>query len=146
MYEHILISTDGSEVAQKGVDHGLALAKAIGAKATLVTVAETLMAYVGGDGGLSTTAYLEYTAARRQGAENLLGEAKSAADAMGVEADTVFLEDALPAEAIIETATARGCSLIVMASHGRRGLRKFILGSVTSEVLANSPIPVLVVR
>lgn len=146
MYERILISTDGSEVAQKGVDHGLSLAKAIGAKATIVMVAESLLPYVGGDGGLSASAYLEYATAQKMLAEKVLDGAKEAADRVGVEADTVCLENALPAEAIIETAKARNCDLIAMSSHGRRGLRRLILGSVTSEVLANSPIPVLVVR
>ena len=65
---------------------------------------------------------------------------------MGVEAETVYVENALPAEAIIETAKARNCSLIAMSSHGRRGLGRLVLGSVTSEVLANTSVPVLVVR
>ena len=65
---------------------------------------------------------------------------------MGVTADTVLLENALPAEAILDTAKAHGCSLIAMASHGRRGLGRLVMGSVTAEVLAHSPVPVLVVR
>jgi nucleotide-binding universal stress UspA family protein len=69
-----------------------------------------------------------------------------AAGRMGLEAEAVYLENVLPAEAIIETAKARNCSLIAMSSHGRRGLGRLILGSVTSEVLAQSPVPVLVVR
>lgn len=146
MYERILISTDGSEVAQKGVEHGLALARAIGAGATIVMVVESLLPYVGADGGLSASAYLEYANAQKTMAEKVLDEARLAADGKGVEVDTACLENILPAEAIIETARARNCGLIVMSSHGRRGLRRLILGSVTSEVLANSPIPVLVVR
>lgn len=146
MYQHVLISTDGSEVAQKGVDHGLALAKAIGAKATIIMVAESLMPYVGADGGMSASAYLDYAAVQRTAAANVLEEAKAAADRAGVEAETVCPENVPPAEAIIETAKARNCGLVVMSSHGRRGLRRLILGSVTSEVLASSPVPVLVVR
>jgi nucleotide-binding universal stress UspA family protein len=65
---------------------------------------------------------------------------------MAVMADTVLIEDALPAEAIIEAAKAHDCSLIAMASHGRRGLGRLMMGSVTAEVLAHSPVPVLVVR
>lgn len=146
MYQHILISTDGSDVAQKGVDHGLTLAKGLGAKVTIITVAERLPVYAGLDGGLSAFAYDDYAAGQREAAEKVLAGAQEAAGRIGVEADTVYLENALPAEAIVETAKARNCSLIAMSSHGRRGLGRLVLGSVTSEVLAHSPVPVLVVR
>jgi len=146
MYEHILISTDGSEVAQKGLDHGLALAKAIGARATIVTVSESVLPYVGSDIGLSSATYVEFAAHQKQTADRVLAEAAEAAGRAGVAAETVFIENAAPAMTIVDAAEARNCSLIVMASHGRRGLRRLILGSVTSEVLALSPIPVLVVR
>jgi nucleotide-binding universal stress UspA family protein len=76
----------------------------------------------------------------------VLVSAKAAADRAGVAADTLHVPDRWPADAIIEVAEARGCNLIVMASHGRRGLGRLILGSQTSEVLAHSKIPVLVVR
>lgn len=143
MYQHILISTDGSEVAQKGVDHGLTLAKGLGAKVTIITVAERLPVYAGFDG---TLAYDDYVAGQKEAAEKVLAATKAAAGRMGVEAETVYLENASPAEAIIETAKARNCSLIAMSSHGRRGLGRLVLGSVTSEVLANSSVPVIVVR
>ena len=146
MYQHILISTDGSEVAQRGVDHGLTLAKGLGAKVTVVTVAERLPVYAGFDGSLSAYAYDDYVAGQKEAAEKVLAAAKAAAGRMGVEAETVYVENALPAEAIIETAKARNCSLIAMSSHGRRGLGRLVLGSVTSEVLANSSVPVLVVH
>ena len=73
-------------------------------------------------------------------------DGKDAADRMGVEAETVHIENALPAEAIIQAAQARNCGLIAMSSHGRRGLGRLVLGSVTAEVLAHSPVPVLVMR
>ena len=66
--------------------------------------------------------------------------------ATGIEAETVYLEDAHAAEAIIETAKTHDCTIIVMSSHGRRGLGRLLLGSVTSEVLNHSSVPVLVVR
>ena len=146
MYKHILIATDGSEVAQKGVDHGLALAKALGAKATIVHSAESLMAYVGGDGGLTASAYLDYTEAQKMAAERILGRAGEAAGQAGVAADALFLQDKLPAEAILEATTAHGCDLVVLSSHGRRGIQRLLLGSVAAEVVARSPVPVLVVR
>ena len=146
MYKHILISTDGSDVAQKGLDHGLTLAKGLGAKVTIVTVTERLPVYFGLDAGMAAIPYDDFGASQRQAAQKVLAAAKAAADRIGVTAETVLLENALPAEAIIETARARDCSLIAMASHGRRGLGRLMMGSVTAEVLAHSAVPVLVVR
>jgi nucleotide-binding universal stress UspA family protein len=68
------------------------------------------------------------------------------AEQVGISVDLLHVSDAHPATAIIETAKSRGCDLIVMASHGRRGLRKLWLGSQTSEVLADGGVPVLVVQ
>lgn len=146
MYQHILISTDGSKVAQKGIDHGLGLAKALGARVTVLTVSERLPVYSVFDGGLSQSVYDDYVAAQKSGAEAILAAADAAARSLGVAAETVYLENALPADAILETAKARGCDLICMASHGRRGLGRLVLGSVTSEVLVHSSVPVLVAR
>jgi nucleotide-binding universal stress UspA family protein len=149
MYKHILVSTDGSDVAQKGVDHGLSLAKALGAKVTIITVTERYPIYadmsgVGWVPGPSEMA--DYEASQKKWADEVLAKVKAAADKLGVEVDLLHVADALPAEAILETAKSRGCSLIAMSSHGRRGLGRLLLGSQTSEVLAHSPVPVLVVR
>jgi nucleotide-binding universal stress UspA family protein len=146
MYQHLLVSTDGSDLARKGLDHGLALAKALGARVTLVTVAENAFRYAVGAGGMDTSAFLEFAAIQKEAAQRVLAEARDAAAGMGIEVDTVFFENTLPAEAIVETASERQCDLIVMSSHGRRGLGRLILGSVTAEVLTNSSVPVLVVR
>jgi nucleotide-binding universal stress UspA family protein len=149
MYKHILISTDGSDVSQKGVDHGLSLAKALGAKVTIITVTERfpIRADVVGMGWVpGPTEMADYAAGQQKWAEGVLARAKEGADKLGVQADTLHVPDSLPAEAIIETAKARDCSLIAMSSHGRRGLGRLLLGSQTSEVLAHSPVPVLVVR
>jgi nucleotide-binding universal stress UspA family protein len=146
MYQHVLISTDGSEIARKGVDDGLALAKGLGAKVTIVTATERLPVYSGIDGSFGAVPYSAYSEGQKEAAERVLADAKEAAGRLGVSAETVLCENTVPAEAIIDTAKARNCSLIAMASHGRRGLGRLILGSVTSEVLARSPVPVLVVR
>lgn len=148
MYNHILISTDGSEVAQKGVDHGLSLAKSLNAKVTIVTVTEPLPIYFGAAGADWTPSSFElkeYQTTQKQSADQILAAAKKAADRLGVAVETRHVPNARPAEAILETATANGCSLIAMASHGRRGLHRLLLGSQTSEVLAHSPVPVLVI-
>jgi nucleotide-binding universal stress UspA family protein len=146
MYPHILISTDGSEVAQKGVDHALLLAKDLGSKVTIITVTESLPVYSGFDAGFGAVGYAEYAAGQREAAEKVLAAIKETARRMGVEAETIYVENGLPAEAIIEAAKSRNCSLIAMSSHGRRGIGRLLLGSVTSEVVAKSPVPVLVVR
>ena len=83
---------------------------------------------------------------RKDAAEKLLANVKVAAAKLGVEASVVHVPDSPPAEAIVETARTQGCSLIVMSSHGRRGIGRMLLGSQTAEVLAHSPVPVLVVR
>ena len=149
MYKHLLISTDGSDLAKKGVDHGLALAKAIGAKTTLITVTEVLLPYIVGATESATVSnynYREYLDIQKEAAERVLARAREEALAMGLEADAVCFEQGSPAQAIVETAKARGCDLVVMSSHGRRGVRRLMLGSVASEVLALSETPVLVVR
>lgn len=147
MYKHILISTDGSDVAQKGVDHGLSLAKNLGARVTIITVTERLPGYAGmGEWIPAPQEMAGYETSQKEMAEKILAAAKAVADRMGVEAETLHVSDAGPADAIIETAEAKHCSLIAMASHGRRGLGRLLLGSQTAEVLARSPVPVLVVR
>ena len=146
MYKHILISTDGSEVAQKGVDHGLSLAKSLGAKVSIVMVTERFPVYAGPEWIPGPTEMADYDARQKAAATTILSDVKAAADRLGVDAETVHVPDAQPAEAIIATANKRDCDLIVMASHGRRGLRRLLLGSQTSEVLVSSPVPVLVVR
>lgn len=150
MYEQILISTDGSELAQKVVDHGLGLAKSLGAKVTIVTVTEPFPIYAGAAAGAGWAPppmeTVEYEERQKEMAEKTLAQAKAAADRLGVDAETVHIAEAHAAEAIVETANSQHCSLIVMASHGRRGIRRLLLGSQTSEVLANSSVPILVVR
>lgn len=149
MYKHILIPTDGSEVAQKGVDHGLSLAKTLGARVTIVTVTEPFPyhARAGGDGWVPLPVDVSgYEDGQKRFADQLLAKVGEAAGQLGVSAALSHLPDAQPAEAIVETAKTEGCSLIVMASHGRRGLGRLLLGSQTSEVLTYSPVPVLVVR
>ena len=150
MYASILLSTDGSDVARKGVEHGIALAKALNAKATVMTVTEPLpVDYGGGHAGgwiPSKEEFDHYEAACEQSAGKVLDEAQAIAEQVGISAELLHVPDAYPATAIVETAKSRGCDLIVMASHGRSGLTKLLLGSLTSKVLADGNVPVLVVR
>jgi nucleotide-binding universal stress UspA family protein len=149
MYTYILLSTDGSDVAKKGVKHGIALAKALNAKATVITVTEPLeVDYGGGHAGgwiPSKEEFDRFDAASKESAGKVLDEVRAMVEQIGISAELVHVPNAYPAAAIIETAKSRGCDLIVMASHGRRGLRKLLLGSQTSQVLADGSVPVLVV-
>lgn len=149
MYKHILISTDGSDVAQRGVDHGLSLAKSLDAKVTVITVTEPFPfhASAAGAGWVPLPEDISgYEEGQKKTADELLTKLRESAAKIGVRADVLHVPDARPAEAIVDAARTGGCSLIVMASHGRRGLGRLLLGSQTSEVLAHSPVPVLVVR
>ena len=87
-----------------------------------------------------------FDAACKEHAGKVLDEARTMAEQIGIAAELLHATDAHPATAIIETAKSRGCDLIVMGSHGHRGLRKLFLGSQTSEVLADGSVPVLVVH
>jgi nucleotide-binding universal stress UspA family protein len=150
MYANILLSTDGSDVAGKGVKHGIALAKALNAKVTIVTVTEPLPVDYGSghaSGWIpSQEEFDSFDAACKEHAGKVLHEARSMAEQIGTSTELLHVPNAHPATAIIETAKSRGCDLVVMASHGRRGLRKLLLGSQTSEVLVDGSVPVLVVQ
>jgi nucleotide-binding universal stress UspA family protein len=145
MYAHILIPTDGSELAEKAVRHGIALAKRIGAKITALTVLPPFHMFT------TDTQMLEDTPAQykirvQEDAKKTLGAVASAAKAAGVACETVQVEHEHPYQAIIDTAASKGCDLIVMASHGRHGISAIVLGSETVKVLTHTKIPVLVHR
>ena len=147
MYTHILISTDGSEFAQTGIDHGLSLAKALGSKVTIVTATEPYPIPVGTAAWVITPSEItSYAEDRKKDAEELLAKIKASAEKMGVEVDTVHVPNTHAAAAILETAQNASCNLIVMASHGRRGVKRLLLGSQAAEVISNSPVPVLLVK
>jgi nucleotide-binding universal stress UspA family protein len=125
MYRHILIPTDGSELAERGVAHGLALAKSVGAKVSVIYVVEPLLAVTG-----------DFA--------SVLDRAGNAAKEAGVSCETIQVENGQPHQAIIAAAGDRGCDLIVMSSHGRSGISVLLIGSVTNKVLTNAKTPVLV--
>jgi nucleotide-binding universal stress UspA family protein len=131
------LTTDGSDIARKGVKHGIALAKALNAKVTVITVTEPLPVELGsGHAGWIPPQEMfdSFEAARKERAGEILDEVRTMAEQVGISAEVLHVPNAHPATAIIEAARSRGCDLIVMASHGRRGLRKLFLGSQTSEV------------
>jgi nucleotide-binding universal stress UspA family protein len=146
MYRHILIPTDGSELAQRAVRHGLGLAKALGAKVTAATVEASFNVYaVPSSRDLQMSgAFAEYAEHAKAHASKILSSVAEAARAAGVACETAQLEDDHPHEAIIAAAKQMGCDLIVMGSHGRSGIAAVVLGSVTNKVLTHTSIPVLV--
>lgn len=145
MYKHILIATDGSELAEKAVKQGLELGKRLGATVTAVTVTEPWPIAVA-DGVMVANAIPEYEQAAVQEASRTLAAVGEQARKLGVACATVHVADRYPAEGIIELAKARSCDLIVMASHGRRGLAKLLLGSQATRVLTYSTVPVLICK
>lgn len=144
MYKHILIATDGSELAGKAVSAGVTLAKALGAKVTGMNATEPWTAMVTGEAALAFPIE-EYEKSAAENAARILGEVAEAAKKQGVSCETVHVND-FPAEAIIETAKTKGCDLIVMSSHGRRGIARVLLGSQATRVLTLSTVPVLICR
>jgi nucleotide-binding universal stress UspA family protein len=151
MYKHILIATAGSELANKGLLHGLALAKTIKAAVTIVTVTEiwSSLAMAREVGAATGARHVidDYEKHAAEGARTVLNAAVTLAQVQhGVVAEPLHIADQHPAEGIVTAAKDKNCDLIVMSSHGRRGLSRLLLGSQASEVLAHSSIPVLVVR
>jgi nucleotide-binding universal stress UspA family protein len=146
MYRHILIPTDGSELAHRAVAHGLSLAKLFGAKVTTLTVEGSFNVYAvptSKDCEISGAFAGHIERAKAHAAKILDGVAEEAR-AAGVSCEAVQIEQDQPYKAIIETAKQRDCDLIVMASHGRSGIAAIVLGSVTTKVLTHTKIPVLV--
>lgn len=149
MYKHILVATDGSELANKGLEHAVALAKELNAKVTIVTVTDLFPTYgIVVAPGLSTTPEIfeEYRESMGDQAKTIVQQAISAARDSGVTADGLHIENQSPAVGIVEAAEAQAADLIVIASHGRRGMNKLLLGSQAAEVLSLSKVPVLVVK
>jgi nucleotide-binding universal stress UspA family protein len=145
VYKHILIATDGSDLAQKAVQQGLDLARQFKAAVTAIIVIAPYP--VAQTGALMTTIpFQDYEKLVTQQAEEVLAPVRDLADKLGVSCDTAHVRDEHPAEGIIEHAKAKSCDLIVMASHGRRGIAKILLGSQATRVLAYSPVPVLICK
>jgi nucleotide-binding universal stress UspA family protein len=145
MYKHILIPTDGSDRSGKAVQYGIALAKSEGAKVSGITVTVPFHVFALDPDSLTDTP-ASYQKRMAAVAGKYLEQIRNAAAAAGVTCDVISLEHEQPYQAIIDTAKKNGCDLIVMASHGRRGLSALVLGSETVKVLTHSAIPVLVYR
>jgi nucleotide-binding universal stress UspA family protein len=140
MYRHILIPTDGSELAEHGVTHGLALAKSLGAKVSVIFAVEPFSEMT----GRFVEAVAKSAELRNEQATSALDRAANAAKEVGVSCKTIQVESGQPHQSIIAAAEDKGCDLIVMSSHGRSGLSMLLIGSVTNKVMAHAKTPVLV--
>lgn len=145
MYTHILLPTDGSDLSTMALHEGIDLAKALGARATIITVTAPFHV-IAGDPAMLTDTPEQYKKRMAATAARYLDAAKKIAAVAGVRCDTIHVEHEHPHQAIIDTAESKGCDVIVMASHGRRGMSAVVLGSVTLSVLTHSIIPVVVYR
>jgi len=145
VHKHILMPTDGSELSQNAVDYGMALAKSVNAKVTVLTVSAPFRAFVV-EPGLVTDTLDQYEQRMAALAKKHLDAATASAAALGVTCETLHVVHDRPYQAIIDTAARNSCDLIVMASHGRGGVVGIVLGSETVKVLTHSAIPVLVFR
>lgn len=148
MYQRILIAIDGSELADKGLRTGLDLAAALKAKVDILVVSEpwAMGVYDAFGWTIAYQASPEYRESREVQAQAILQPALEQAKQAGVEAKGHHLLDRYAADGILETVQACGNDLVVMASHGRRGVDRVLLGSQTQLVLTHGKVPVLVVR
>jgi nucleotide-binding universal stress UspA family protein len=148
VYAHLLLPTDGSSLAAQGAKAGVKLAKALGAKVTVVFVAMPYAATVYGDAAVyyAVPSPREHKRFSEEAAQKAWAPIVLEAKRAGVDCATLLAINSKPWEGILKTAQARKCDAIVMATHGRSGLGGLFLGSETQRVLAHSKIPVLVIR
>jgi len=146
-YTHLLVPSDGSDLSRRAIDHALKLAGALGARITFLHVeSSTPIPLIGLGERLDVQTMELLIAASHQESDRILDQAGGAAAGAGVSAQCERIPGEIPHRVIVETAQRLGCGLILMASHGRRGLPGLLLGSETQRVLALAHCPVLVFR
>jgi nucleotide-binding universal stress UspA family protein len=146
MYKNILLPTDGSALSDVAIDSGLRFAKAVGAKVTGLYVMLEREPESFEDYAPVAVKAPKLDEIAKQEAEQYLRIVADKARALGVPCDTRSMTHTSPHQAIIAMATQTGCDLIVMASHGRKGITGELVGSETARVITNCKIPVLVYR
>ena len=141
MYKNILVPTDGSALSRSAITAAVKLAKSVGAKVTAVYASPPATPLPVGYGTSGA-----HAAAIRKAADNYLGVVEKAAKAAGVPCKLIHVTSDFPADVILATAKKEKCDLIVIASHGERGLKRILLGSQTQKVVAGAKVPVFVHR
>jgi nucleotide-binding universal stress UspA family protein len=144
MFKKILLTTDGSDESLAAVERALSLAKLAGAPLHALFVQEPYP--YAGVGAASPIGLQEYQADAQRSAQQAFDRVVEAAGAVGVPVSSAVVEGHDPAQAIVDAAEGCGADLIVMRSHGRRGMARLLLGSVASRVLSLSTMPVLVIK
>ena len=143
MFKQILVPVDGSHTSMQAVDKAIGMAKAFGASVTVVCVIDPYpFAGVGEDFGYGQQQYLSAAMAQAHGC---IHNAEAAFKAAGVQTQARIVENRVANEGILETAADLGAEIIIMGSHGRRGIQRLLLGSVAQRVLSHADLPVLVV-
>lgn len=144
MFKHILLPVDGSQTSLTAVAKAKGLAQAFGSTVTAIYVIDPYaFSGVGADFAYGQAQYLDAATAEAKGA---LGDATRSLEAAGITVTASTVESHSIYRGILETANSVGADLIVMGSHGRRGLEKLVLGSVAAQVLAHAHLPILIVR
>ena len=147
MFKHILVPTDGSELSQKAVQKAVIFAKEIDAKITFFcAVPQFPVMYYGLGAIFDSHSILDFEEESKSVCNEILNKAKEIAKKEGVNSEIYYLISDYPFEAILEATKQKECDLIFMASHGKKGVNEFFLGSETNKVLSHSNIPVLVYR
>lgn len=148
MFKHILLPTDGSRLSQRAVQRGIDFAKEIRARVTAIHVVPEFRMVVeeGFVSPMSAELKRRFESESQEHARKMLAKVEKAAKEAGVKCEAVAVVSDFPYQQIIEIARKKKCDLIMMASHGRKGLSGLLLGSETAKVLTHSKTPVLVVR
>ncbi len=147
MYKNILVATDGTRLSGKAIAHAVALAKALGARLTAFYASPDYPLPVYAEGAIvEPMTRREYAALCKDEADRILGAVAAKAKSARVAFNAVHTINSTPWRAILAAARKHRCDVVVMASHGRRGVSAMLLGSETQKVLTHSKIPVIVVR
>ena len=146
MFKHILMPTDGSAHSERAVERGIELARLCGAKVTGIHVLQDYQMMMASEGMVPPGIEEQMDKQARDQAASFLAFVQKAADAAGVPCETLVAKGNHPYDAIVDSANARGCDLIVMTARHRKGLGALLMGSEASRVLHRSSIPVLTFR
>lgn len=148
MYKKILLPIDGSDISAQTANSGISFARQIGAEIVVLNVTQPFSTLVGFDGVAASYAIsdTDYEEAARKEAEEYLQPVMDRADTAGVKASSTIVSNYNVADGIVEAAKEHGCDLIYIATHGRSGLSRLLLGSVTTKVIQLAPVSVLVYR
>ena len=147
MYRKILVTLDGSDLSETAIPHAISVAKASSAPLVLLQVVDSVAHIMTqatpagfdlGGGAMTAQVAEEAVSAQREGAQEFLGAAKAEIEAEGVANVTTELAEGSPGDAIVDAAERLGCDLIVMATHGRSGLGRVLLGSVADHVVRHA--------